>query len=240
MSGLHTTAQVLHHHPPPPSSFTFLDIPLESQRHYHNHSHDTFTAVMTKDDNTTVLDKPIPVGQATDDNIRPSNSSSTDTPPTTPPPAKAAKMIGDLKIVYESPGEAPKHRKQQHDLPMSREELLEQAAKFLESSPIKDAPLKEKLEFLHTKGLTKDETEALLARLEEKVTGTPTPEEKGKGKQVCHERSLLDETYVLTHNTGCRRRVQLFIISGGPGIQGKRSSLSKACPCSTSTHRNIS
>lgn len=98
-------------------------------------------------------------------------------------------MIDDLKIVHESPEKAPIQRERRNDTPMSREELLEQATKFLESSPIKNAPLKEKLEFLHTKGLTKDEMEALLAKLEEKATGaSPTSEEKGKGKQVCHGR----------------------------------------------------
>lgn len=67
---------------------------------------------------------------------------------------------------------------------MTREELLAQATKFLESAPIKNAPLKEKLEFLHTKGLTREETEALLAKLEEKVSEAPTAEDKGKGKEV--------------------------------------------------------
>lgn len=131
-------------------------------------------------------------------------------------------MIGDLKIVHESPEEAPvqRERERRNASPMSREELLEQATKFLESSPIKNAPLKEKLEFLHTKGLTKAETEVLLARLEEKAIGAaPTAEEKGKGKQVCHDRSLLDEMHVLL--THCKGRIQPpppTINCGSPGV----------------------
>lgn len=158
---------------------------------------------MTKNNNnsTTVLNRPTPVDQPASDNSKTYSSSTS----TTPPPPRATRMIGDLKIVHESPEEASVQRERRNASPMSREELLEQATKFLESSPIKNAPLKEKLEFLRTKGLTKDETEALLAKLVEKATGAaPTPEEKGKGKQVCHDRSLLDKTHVLTR---CKGRI---------------------------------
>lgn len=104
-------------------------------------------------------------------------------PQTTPP---GAQTVGntDLKIVHTSPERPPKQKSQHADeSQMSREELLEQAQKFLESAPIKNAPLKEKLEFLHTKGLTREETEALLAKLKEKEN-VPAAEEKGKGKEV--------------------------------------------------------
>lgn len=139
--------------------------------------HDTITTtiitiIMAEDNKSTALDKPTPVDQSAN---RITEHSSSTSPNTSPP----ARMIDDLKIVHESPEGASVQRERRNNSPVSREELLEQATKFLESSPIKNAPLKEKLEFLHTKGLTKDETEALLAKLEEK-------EGKGKGKQVCH------------------------------------------------------
>lgn len=167
---------------------------------------------MTKNDRTTAPNRSTPVDQHASDNSKTYSSSTS----TTPPPDRPARMIGDLKIVHESPEEAPQ-RERRNASPVSREELLEQATKFLESSPIKNAPLKEKLEFLQMKGLTKDETEALLAKLAEKATKlVPTPEEKGKGKQVCLDRSLLDKTHVLTR---CKDRIQPPTVNrSGPGI----------------------
>lgn len=170
--------------PAPPSETSTLSL----SRHYYDLGaiHPSIAAIMAKD-STAVLDKPVDQPTGSSGSSKHSSSSTNTTPPT----VRAARMIGDLKIVHESPGEGPTQRERRSDLPISREELLEQATKFLESSPIKNAPLKEKLEFLHSKGLTKVETEALLAKLEEKVTkAIPASEEKGKGKKVYLDRSL--------------------------------------------------
>lgn len=174
---------------PLPSRSSSETSTLSLSQHYHDLGaiYLSIAAIMAKD-STAVLDKPVDQSTGSSSSSIKHSSSSTNT---TPPTVRAARMIGDLKIVHESPGEGPTQRERRSDLPMSREELLEQATKFLESSPIKNAPLKEKLEFLHSKGLTKVETEALLAKLEEKVTkAIPASEEKGKGKKVCLDRSL--------------------------------------------------
>lgn len=70
----------------------------------------------------------------------------------------------DLKTVHESPQNPAKL------LPppeaRTREELREQAAKFLETSSVKNAPWEQKKEFLLEKGLTGEEIEALVEEME--------------------------------------------------------------------------
>ncbi|KAG0636655.1 peroxisomal membrane anchor protein conserved region-domain-containing protein [Tuber brumale] len=84
------------------------------------------------------------------------------------PPASAttttADIPTDLKTIHES---SPNPSKQLL-LPeaRTREELREQAAKFLETGSIKNAPWEQKKEFLLEKGLTGDEIEALVEETE--------------------------------------------------------------------------
>ena len=49
----------------------------------------------------------------------------------------------------------------------SRDDLKEQASKFLDDEQIKDAPLERKLEFLETKGFSKEEIYYLLGQWRE-------------------------------------------------------------------------
>ncbi|KAL7275092.1 hypothetical protein RUND412_001994 [Rhizina undulata] len=85
-------------------------------------------------------------------------------------------LLKELKVVHESPASSSKQPElppvKKEDPKESRERLLEHAAKFLEADAVKDAPLKEKLEFLDSKGLTKEEAGALVGRVD-----------KGKGKE---------------------------------------------------------
>ncbi|KAI5846537.1 hypothetical protein DFP73DRAFT_475674 [Morchella snyderi] len=92
------------------------------------------------------------------------NNSSSSNPPHTPPP----ELPSGLNIVHSSPPGTPKMRDGPEPAPPTRAELLVSAQKFLESAPIMNAPLREKLEFLKTKGLTRDEMEALMEKLAEK------------------------------------------------------------------------
>ncbi|KAH8152892.1 uncharacterized protein LAJ45_03118 [Morchella importuna] len=87
-------------------------------------------------------------------------------PPHTPP-----ELPSGLNIVHSSPPGTPKMKDGPEPAPLTRAELLDSAQKFLESAPIMNAPLREKLEFLKTKGLTRDEMEALLEKLAEKEAG---------------------------------------------------------------------
>ncbi|CAZ84134.1 unnamed protein product [Tuber melanosporum] len=84
------------------------------------------------------------------------------------PPTSAttttADIPTDLKTIHES---SPNPSKQ---LPLpgarTRKELREQAAKFLETSSVKNAPWEQKKEFLLEKGLTGNEIEALMEEME--------------------------------------------------------------------------
>ncbi|RPB01000.1 hypothetical protein L873DRAFT_1678386 [Choiromyces venosus 120613-1] len=132
----------------------------------------------------------------------------TPTPPTTPTETTTTPTPDvpntDLKTIYES---SPNPSKQ---LPppeaRTREELREQAAKFLETSSVKNAPWEQKKEFLLEKGLTGEEIEALVAEMErvqkekmeeavitkEEVKAVLEKEKrkgKGKGKQKPEEPS---------------------------------------------------
>jgi len=123
--------------------------------------------------------------------------------PTPPDTTTTADVPTDLKTIHESPQNPAKL------LPppeaRTREELREQAAKFLETSSVKNAPWEQKKEFLLEKGLTGEEVEALAEEMErvqrEKMEeATVTKEEvgmvlqkgKGKGKEsVCSTFFLL-------------------------------------------------
>jgi len=111
--------------------------------------------------------------------------------PTPPDTTTTTDVPTDLKTIHESPQNPAKL------LPppeaRTREELREQAAKFLETSSVKNAPWEQKKEFLLEKGLTGEEVEALAEEMErvqrEKMEeATVTKEEvgavlqKGKGK----------------------------------------------------------
>ncbi|CUS13050.1 unnamed protein product [Tuber aestivum] len=84
--------------------------------------------------------------------------------PTKTPTPTTTGVPADLKTIHES---SPNQSKQ---LPppeaRTREELREQAAKFLEASSTKNAPWEQKKEFLLEKGLTGDEIEALVEEME--------------------------------------------------------------------------
>ncbi|KAH0607711.1 uncharacterized protein H6S33_002745 [Morchella sextelata] len=111
------------------------------------------------------------------------NSNSNSNPPHTPP-----ELPSGLNIVHSSPPGTPKMKEAAEPAPLTRAELLDSAQKFLESAPIMNAPLREKLEFLKTKGLTRDEMEALLEKLAEKegekgVVLVGGKKEEGKEKE---------------------------------------------------------
>lgn len=113
----------------------------------------------------------------------PSDNNSNPNPPHTPP-----ELPSGLNIVHSSPPGTPKMKETAEPAPLTRQELLDSAQKFLESAPIMNAPLREKLEFLKTKGLTKDEMEALLEKLAEKEAGKGVvivggKKEEGKEKE---------------------------------------------------------
>jgi len=86
----------------------------------------------------------------------------TPTPPDTT--ATGTDAPTDLKTVHESPQNPtkllPPPEARTHD------ELREQAAKFLETSSVKNAPWEQKKEFLLEKGLTGEEIEALVEEME--------------------------------------------------------------------------
>jgi Pex14 N-terminal domain len=111
-----------------------------------------------------------------------SSTAVADKPSEAPPNA-----LPELKTVHES---VPNPDKQlDPPPPKSREELLAQAEKFLETDTVKRAPDAEKREFLGAKGLTVEEIDALMTKLIEKAKDKKEAAKKaieeirkGKGK----------------------------------------------------------
>ena len=121
----------------------------------------------------------------------------------TPPPADA---LPGLKTVHES---RPDPSKQvDPPAPRSREELREQASKFLESSTVKNAPLSEKREFLLEKGLTEKEIDVLMQELE--MTEKEKEKEKGEEKKEKEKEKEKEKHEATTTLEEGKQKVSLF------------------------------
>jgi predicted component of type VI protein secretion system len=109
-----------------------------------------------------------PAATAVTESTTPSMPPKSDEPKNQAVPTKF-ELPEDLKSIHDSPAPRDGPISQPDDQPTDpeeREKLLENAITFLERS--RDAPLDQKQEFLRAKGLTPEEVEDLILKLERK------------------------------------------------------------------------
>jgi hypothetical protein len=84
------------------------------------------------------------------------------------PEAPKSELPLELKTVHSSPAPRDAPIPQEDDSPKDereREKLLDDAIIFLETGTVRDAPVKEKQEFLQAKGLTATEAQELIGKV---------------------------------------------------------------------------
>jgi hypothetical protein len=148
-----------------------------------------------------------PAATAVTESTTPSMPPKSDEPKNQAVPTKF-ELPEDLKSIHDSPAPRDGPISQPDDQPTDpeeREKLLENAITFLERS--RDAPLDQKQEFLRAKGLTPEEVEDLILKLERKQRKREGKRRERNG-QVNIRVFWIEEIRMLTGNSLFAQRGQ--------------------------------